>query len=138
MIKVNCKECGKEFSTYPCRVKSGAGKFCSRKCYEPTRIKELTNNGNETRFKPGHQTSENRVMPSGADHKAWKGQEVGYRGMHYWVIRQKGKAQKCSKCGSTKSVQWANVDHKYLRDIDDYVEMCSSCHKLYDLQMKRS
>lgn len=32
-IKVTCKECGKDFTTYPARVyKQNRGKFCSKKC----------------------------------------------------------------------------------------------------------
>ena len=31
MITVKCEQCGKDFQTYPCRLKRG-GKFCNRKC----------------------------------------------------------------------------------------------------------
>lgn len=27
-----CENCGEEFSTYPCEIKKGGGKYCSRKC----------------------------------------------------------------------------------------------------------
>lgn len=33
MIKLNCKQCDKEFSTYPSKIKVGKGKFCSKECY---------------------------------------------------------------------------------------------------------
>jgi hypothetical protein len=31
-MKVNCLVCKKEFRTYPCRIKTGEAKYCSRKC----------------------------------------------------------------------------------------------------------
>jgi len=31
-IKVNCLVCGKEFTTFPCKIKDNRGKFCSKEC----------------------------------------------------------------------------------------------------------
>jgi hypothetical protein len=31
-VILNCKVCGKEFRTYPCKLLVGKGKFCSKKC----------------------------------------------------------------------------------------------------------
>jgi hypothetical protein len=33
MIEVKCGSCNKIFLTYPCKIKKGDGKYCSRKCY---------------------------------------------------------------------------------------------------------
>ena len=33
MVLRICKHCGKEFTTYPSRIKIGSGKYCSRECY---------------------------------------------------------------------------------------------------------
>lgn len=30
---IKCLICNKAFKTYPCRIKKGDGKYCSRKCY---------------------------------------------------------------------------------------------------------
>lgn len=30
---VECLHCGKEFKTFPCRLKTGEGKYCSNQCY---------------------------------------------------------------------------------------------------------
>lgn len=66
-------------------------------------------------------------------HHNWKGEKVGYRAIHIWVSNRLGKAQICSKCGEyEKKVHWANVDHKYRRDIDDYVNLCTKCHYRFD------
>lgn len=62
----------------------------------------------------------------------WRGDKVGYGGVHQWVYKKLGKASKCTKCGSTKNIQWANKSKKYLRDLTDWMELCNSCHFAYD------
>lgn len=32
MLAVQCEKCGKDFSTYPCNIRGGKGRFCSRVC----------------------------------------------------------------------------------------------------------
>ena len=134
MIKLNCKKCGKSFITYPCRLKGRYGhkaKYCSKSCSN-----SVTQNGKEFRFKKGHIPSKNRIMPKGNNHHLWKGNKVGYRGLHYWLRRIKGIPVKCNNCGkertTPKSIQWANINHKYLRDPNDYISLCAKCHKIYD------
>lgn len=36
-----CQFCGKPFTTFPSRLKSGAGKYCSRKCADMVRRKQI-------------------------------------------------------------------------------------------------
>lgn len=73
---------------------------------------------------------------TGEKHYEWRGDNVGYRSLHKWVIKNLGKANKCKKCGkektTPKSIQWANIDHKYRRVLSDYIQLCASCHKNYD------
>ena len=72
-------------------------------------------------------------------HYRWRGDDVGYGAIHSWVRRKKGKPEICIDCGATvqdRKLQWSNIDHKYRRDINDYVGRCSSCHKKYDINMK--
>lgn len=74
--------------------------------------------------------------PTGYKNKNWKGEEVGYYALHHWINRKKGKATICEYCGSkggkVRGCQWANIDHKYRRDIEDYISLCAKCHKKYD------
>ena len=42
MITVICKQCGKEFKTYPCLIKSGRRKFCSKACYSESMKTQVT------------------------------------------------------------------------------------------------
>lgn len=71
----------------------------------------------------------------GEKHGLWKGDEVSYRNLHKWVERMFGKPSKCSACGKVgygRQIHWANISHKYLRDITDWVRLCVKCHKQYD------
>jgi len=71
---------------------------------------------------------------------AWKGDAVGYKCLHDWVKRYKPKTGICSHCkvnyGTRRghATQWANVNHSYRRNLDDYIELCPACHKKYDLE----
>ena len=68
-------------------------------------------------------------------HFNWKGEEVSREGLHQWVNRYKGKPIKCELCGTeeAKKYEWANRDHSYKRILDDYIRMCTSCHRNYDM-----
>lgn len=89
------------------------------------------NNGNG--FKKGH------LLSIGKKNGLWKGKKVSYSGLHIWVRKWKGKPKKCEVCGSTDKLkyQWANIDHRYRRVLEDYISMCPSCHKKYDINRKR-
>jgi hypothetical protein len=40
----------------------------------------------------------------------WKGDAVGYAGVHFWIIRQCGKADHCEVCGlNDKSKEVENI-----------------------------
>lgn len=80
----------------------------------------------ETEFKKGENKGESNIK--------WKGDKVGYFGLHTWVQRSLGKATKCSECGSTGNVQWANKSWEYKRDLEDWLELCFKCHRRYDMQ----
>lgn len=69
---------------------------------------------------------------SGENSPVWKGDKVGYDGIHSWVRRNKGKPNKCSFCKSIEKIEWANKSHKYKRDLDDWISLCHKCHFQYD------
>lgn len=85
-------------------------------------------------FSPSHKAamSKNRT---GSGNGLWKGDKVGYSAIHRWVRWHKGSAKRCEWCEitrETKKICWANIDHKYKRDLDDYISLCVKCHKWYD------
>lgn len=66
----------------------------------------------------------------------WKGDAAGKEAMHQWVKSINGKPQKCEMCGEVnkKHYDWANLYHTYKRIIKDYVRLCRSCHRKYDIK----
>lgn len=83
----------------------------------------------ETEFK------KNDKRITGKNSYQWKGEDVGYNGVHSWIKRQKGKASNhiCEFCGK-QAQHWANVDHKYHRNLDDFISLCAKCHRKYDIK----
>ena len=45
--------CGREFITYPSKIKLGRGKYCSKECCLKVTNKVLEKNGKKTRFTKG-------------------------------------------------------------------------------------
>jgi hypothetical protein len=67
----------------------------------------------------------------GLDHHAWKGDDAKYSSLHTRVWIRKGKAAECLWGCKSGSFEWANLTDEYA-NIDDYAQMCSSCHRAYD------
>lgn len=59
----------------------------------------------------------------------------GYSAVHKWVAKWKIKPDSCEGCGRTKCrIEWANIDHKYRRILDDYIPLCVRCHNKFDVE----
>lgn len=59
----------------------------------------------------------------------WKDDDVGYSGVHRWIIRTFGKANHCDLCGRTNGkYEWHNIDRTYRRNIKDWISLCTKCH----------
>ncbi len=71
---------------------------------------------------------------TGSKNHLWKGNKVGYVGLHHWLYRWLGKANHCEVCGKNdkRMYHWCNIDHQYRRVLDDYIPMCVPCHRKYD------
>ncbi len=65
MIERICRKCGKKFSIFPCRIKYGRGKYCSRKCYSYF-LPKIPKGSNLWEFIVG-------AHPKGNLHYNWKG-----------------------------------------------------------------
>lgn len=67
----------------------------------------------------------------------WKGEKAGYEAKHREINKYYGKSSKCEnlKCiyKNPKRYEWANISNKYFRRRDDYLQLCPSCHRLWDL-----
>ena len=69
--------------------------------------------------------------------RRWKGDEASYAAKHMWVRKQYGKANMCEnkECTfhSPKRFEWANISGKQKRNRDDYLMLCCSCHRKWDM-----
>jgi hypothetical protein len=85
-----------------------------------------------TEFKKGQhysvKTEFTSERMSNEKHPNWKGDSVGYFGLHTWVQRKKGKVNQCELCGKIGRIDWANKSYKYKRDLNDWVALCHKCH----------
>ena len=75
----------------------------------------------------------------GSKHQYWKGDLVSYEGIHDWVARNFGKMKMCEHCGTTsaKKFEWANRSGYYTRKRDDWMRLCTSCHRYYDSRKRK-
>lgn len=71
---------------------------------------------------------------SGKNNYNWKGKGVGYCGLHYWVKNKLGSPSKCAYCLTIKArkFEWCSIDHKYKRNLSDWIRLCTKCHRNYD------
>lgn len=67
----------------------------------------------------------------GNNHPMWKGKDVGYTALHEWVENQLGKPNECEHCLAidAKKFEWANKSGNYLREVSDWIRLCTSCHR---------
>lgn len=136
MESKDCLQCGSSFEKpYFESEKNWINrhKFCSRNCVNLfQKGKALKNIDYESRIPWNKGKSWDERF--GDNHPLWKGDNVGYVSLHRWVYRHKGKPICCKKCHDIRSkYQWANISRTYKRDLNDWVSLCSSCHKKADI-----
>ena len=89
------------------------------------------------RFKSG---KENPMYGKGEVRKGknnpnWKGDKVGYVGLHLWVKRRKPKPKFCQCCQTKAPIDLAVINNKYTRNLSDWWWVCRTCHMLKDGRM---
>jgi hypothetical protein len=68
----------------------------------------------------------------------WVEENPSYTSVHKWLDRHFIKSKKCEHCGSSRFVEWAlKTGKKHTHNRDDYLCLCSSCHKKYDYTPER-
>ncbi len=63
---------------------------------------------------------------------SWKGDKVGYCGIHEWIRRRYLKPELCECCKKKPPYDLANKSGKYKRDLDDWEWLCRRCHMTKD------
>jgi hypothetical protein len=82
---------------------------------------------------------------AGRNGNAFRGDNVSYRALHYWVERKLGSPKECAYCGTREmkridgrnAIQYANVSHNYKRELTDWIPLCNPCHGKYDTGYRR-
>lgn len=98
--------------------------------------------GQHKRFVHGHNTRTRIASPetrrklseanSGSNHPQWKGDKAGYQAIHIWIRKHLKRKGECARCNRHGYTEFANISGEYLRDVDDYIELCRTCHKEFD------
>lgn len=137
-----CETCKKDFWIIPSVLKrNGRGRFCSKKCWYETKI----GNPSWNKGLVGIQKAWNKGKEcwwKEEKHPLWKEKDYGYSAVHNWVRKYKGDypiaCEHCGKIGKKEgkrwNLEWANINHKYKRKLNDYIALCPSCHKKYDYE----
>ena len=149
-VSKTCSFCRVKFLVSPTRSKSA--KFCSRKCKQksqigipPKNIKGLNigrawNKGIHAKTNDALDVWRENGGGVGEKNHTWKGNSVGYSGLHSWIRRCLGKPTKCEHCGKDglfgQKIHWANKSGKYLRNLTDWIRLCVRCHSAYDRNIK--
>lgn len=72
------------------------------------------------------------------DHPRWKGDDVGYRALHYRIVKLFGKADRCENldCAHTDyhRFEWANLTNEVSNERDNWAMLCVFCHRQMDKQ----
>jgi hypothetical protein len=76
---------------------------------------------------------------TGEKNDSWKGDQATYNALHLRVYAARGRPDHCSCCGRSDGgsiYEWANQTGKYT-DVNDYEQMCASCHRSLDALRRR-
>lgn len=84
----------------------------------------------------GVQVAWNKGLPhlKNENNPAWKGNNIGYCGLHSWLYRNYKKDGVCGICNkNSKYTECALIKGKlYKRNIHNFMELCKKCHNNYD------
>jgi hypothetical protein len=70
--------------------------------------------------------------PIAEKNNMWKGDKVGYAGLHKWVRKYLPKPDFCQLCHIVPPCEVSNISRQYVRDITDWQWVCHRCHMIYD------
>lgn len=72
---------------------------------------------------------------------AWKGDKASVSAFHTWLTKHHGRPDVCENrlcMGGSNIFEWClKKGRKYSHNIEDYLRMCRSCHRKYDLTQEK-
>ena len=63
-----------------------------------------------------------------------------YNAIHKWLVYNYGSASKCDKCGRVNSKKYEYaliIGKKYEKNRNNFWQLCSSCHSIYDRRIDK-
>jgi hypothetical protein len=126
-------------------VRMNVAKFCSYKCsglFKKGKPITDSHKKNISKAQKGRKLSKEwckaiSLSRMGKNNPNWKHEnDLTVKSIHAWV-RNRKKAKICEHCGvlrDEKMLHWANIDHSYKRNLDDYICLCVICHWKYDIK----
>lgn len=136
-IERTCAVCGSRFKPRG-EHKNRIAKYCSKDCWSKRgkyRNKKCENCNDSIPMRAKRFCSRDCAFKfrKNKNHHAWKGEKASYSAAHKWMYKHFGKPEKCFYCSGTEPrVEWANISGSYMRDIKDWLKLCSSCHRFFD------
>jgi len=110
-----CKNCYYKYNSHPSKGKKLSKKWCDN-------------------IRKGQEQTKSHM---------WKGEQAGYSSIHRWLRKYYGSPKKCDWCGLKGSrpkrnwtIQWANIDGSYRRDIKNWICLCAKCHAKQEKGLK--
>lgn len=140
MAKLPSKTCGICETVFYKTVTTSRSSWEKRQGCSPSCAAKFRDNSrlNEFKFKKGHEYGKATRFSKGSTEAEsnfqWKGDKASYAAKHIWVKYHFGKADHCENCLSKdrKMYHWSNISGNYLRDRDDWQQLCVPCHKAFD------
>ena len=75
-------------------------------------------------------------VPKGENSYQWRGDFVGYKGIHTWLVQQFGNASVCENKHCEKistTFEWSKLRGvEYERRRENFWQLCQKCHRNYD------
>ncbi len=137
-MEKNCLHCGGIFAKpYFESVKNWQNRhvFCSRKCVNENQVGRKLSSQWKERISVSLKKACQKGYESGR--LGNKEKVSSYSGLHKWVYKKLGRPTTCEHCRReglhNTGIHWANRTGKYLKVTSDWVRLCASCHKKYDL-----
>ncbi len=119
---------GKYRSTKQCTIE-GCESLQDSHTFCPKHANRLRKNGSPYISLKGMNTKERNGQ--------WKGEDVGYAGIHEWIRNRLIKPLACQDCGEVKPLDLANISQEYKRELSDWEWLCRKCHMTKDGRINR-
>ena len=66
----------------------------------------------------------------------WKGDNVGYKGLHLWVRTHLPRPELCENCGLVPPYEVACITKIYNRMFENWRWLCIRCHRIRDNKLR--